>query len=285
MCCIVPAVFYYASLLAAGRPGVQDSLGLELVSLSWDIHSTQTVIELIAYNDLDPWFSLSVGLSWAESHESIVLDSVKKSALAASSWDVVMLGDPLDSANKYDQYTVSYARAFAGGLEPTLVRKQLCTFYFSGETTGSLNPGILPRLKIDTITFSSSASYRAVTTGNQILKPYWMGALTTDEQLGVDEGPFKVPTAFVLHQNYPNPFNPSTEISFEITERAWVKLEIFNILGQSERVLINEVLSSGGHSVSWDSRAAAESQLGSGVYFYRLTIDGKSTTRRMVLLK
>ena len=89
-----------------------------------------------------------------------------------------------------------------------------------------------------------------------------------------------IPYAFSLSQNYPNPFNPSTKIEFNIPETGLTKLTIFNTLGQTVQVLVDEIRNAGTHSVTFDA-----SSFSSGVYFYRLEFDGKSITNKMILLK
>ena len=61
----------------------------------------------------------------------------------------------------------------------------------------------------------------------------------------VDETEENLPIAFALRQNYPNPFNPTTTIEYSVPRHSQVTLEIFNILGQSIRTLVNECSSSG----------------------------------------
>ncbi len=91
-----------------------------------------------------------------------------------------------------------------------------------------------------------------------------------------------VPDGFALLGNYPNPFNPSTEISFSLGMAADVRLEVYNIVGQLVTTLVNEHLEAGTHSVTWSATAT---QTASGVYFYRLSADDFSETRKMLLLK
>lgn len=91
------------------------------------------------------------------------------------------------------------------------------------------------------------------------------------------------PESFVLNQNYPNPFNPSTTISYSIPEEGNVKLEIFDVLGQKVKTLINRYQSVGSYEIK--VKAVDLKNLSSGVYFYRLTINGSSQTKRMVLLR
>ncbi len=89
----------------------------------------------------------------------------------------------------------------------------------------------------------------------------------------------QVPESYELSQNYPNPFNASTVIKFGLPNDAHVTLDVFNILGQRVTTLKNEFMSAGQHQVTWNSDEA------SGVYFYRLTTDEFSETRKMTLLK
>ncbi len=99
-----------------------------------------------------------------------------------------------------------------------------------------------------------------------------------------------VPNQFVLYQNRPNPFNPTTTIDFYVQGSGTsgdndVKLEVFNIVGQSVKTIINEALPTGHHSVIWDGSDQNGERTASGVYFYRLKVGDESLTRKMVLLK
>ena len=89
-----------------------------------------------------------------------------------------------------------------------------------------------------------------------------------------------IPDNFLLSQNYPNPFNPRTEISYEVPAAKLVKLTVYNILGKEMAELVNERQSPGRYKVSFDA-----SNLTSGVYFYTLSTDNFSETKRMILLK
>ena len=81
-----------------------------------------------------------------------------------------------------------------------------------------------------------------------------------------DEWRNQVPKEFVLMQNYPNPFNPVTTIRYGLPSMAQVKIEVFNVLGQQVKTLIDKQQPAGYHEVLLDA-----SGLGSGVYFYRMT--------------
>ena len=93
------------------------------------------------------------------------------------------------------------------------------------------------------------------------------------------------PTSFALHPNVPNPFNPETTIRFELPQATEVKLEVFDILGQKVRTVVSGVLQAGAHSALWHGKNDAGTQVGNGVYLYRLQAGEFTQMRRMLLLK
>jgi hypothetical protein len=94
-----------------------------------------------------------------------------------------------------------------------------------------------------------------------------------------------LPEKFVLMQNYPNPFNPFTSIEFSIPAPAWVKVEIYNVLGKKIVTLVDEKLSAGYKIVEWDGKDDQGNDVSTGIYFYRLKAGEFTQTRKMVLLK
>jgi hypothetical protein len=92
-------------------------------------------------------------------------------------------------------------------------------------------------------------------------------------------------SATVLLQNHPNPFNPSTSIRFDLKHDSDVKLAVFDAAGAYVATLASGPYTSGSHDVMWNGTDAKGSRVGSGVYFYRLESQGKTLTRKMVLLK
>jgi hypothetical protein len=89
-----------------------------------------------------------------------------------------------------------------------------------------------------------------------------------------------------LGQNFPNPFNPNTRIPYSIYKKSWVKLTIFNILGQRISTLIDKEQDVGYYQPEFDiSRTNNGVELTSGVYFYRLEISGVSITKKFLVLK
>jgi hypothetical protein len=88
------------------------------------------------------------------------------------------------------------------------------------------------------------------------------------------------PDGFKLHINNPNPFNPSTHIKFELKNRSFVKIEVYDILGQLVNVLANEFKEAGSYEVVFDG-----TNLPSGIYFYKMVAGNFVDVKKMVLLK
>ena len=100
------------------------------------------------------------------------------------------------------------------------------------------------------------------------------------EIIGIQNISTEVPSTFSLSQNYPNPFNPTTNIRFDLPRSGSVKLVVFDALGREVATLVNEKLAPGTYEVDWNA-----SSYPSGVYFYRLTTDSFSESKKMLLTK
>ncbi|MEO8664722.1 MAG: T9SS type A sorting domain-containing protein [Ignavibacteria bacterium] len=90
-----------------------------------------------------------------------------------------------------------------------------------------------------------------------------------------------IPDNFQLEQNYPNPFNPTTTINFSIPASSNVKIKVYDALGQEVATLVDEFKSAGNYSASF----TAASTLTSGIYFYTLTSNNFTDTKKLMLLK
>ncbi len=90
------------------------------------------------------------------------------------------------------------------------------------------------------------------------------------------------PTHFALEQNYPNPFNPTTTLTYQLATPSDIKLEIFDMLGKKITTLVSQRQDAGSYTVNFN---AAQYNLSSGVYFYKLTAGTFSQTRKMILTK
>ncbi|MFQ5709249.1 MAG: T9SS type A sorting domain-containing protein [bacterium] len=92
------------------------------------------------------------------------------------------------------------------------------------------------------------------------------------------------PKNFQLHQNYPNPFNPTTTIKYEVSQRSRVSLVIYNVLGEEITTLVNKEVMPGIHEVQWNGKDLKGGEVSTGIYFYRLSADGRFTKIRKMLL-
>lgn len=94
------------------------------------------------------------------------------------------------------------------------------------------------------------------------------------------EADLRIIKDFALEQNYPNPFNPSTTIGYELPEESFITLKVYDILGKEVATLVNNKEQPGIHEVKFDG-----SQLGSGMYIYRMNVDNYTVTKKMILMK
>ncbi len=93
----------------------------------------------------------------------------------------------------------------------------------------------------------------------------------------------QIPIKFL--KNYPNPFNPNTTISFVLNQAGNTEVEIFNVKGQKVKLLRREVLGVGTHSCTWDGRNDCGNTVASGVFFYRVSVNGNTLLNKMLMLK
>lgn len=89
-----------------------------------------------------------------------------------------------------------------------------------------------------------------------------------------------IPTEYILLQNYPNPFNPTTSIQFGLPNESFVRLSVFNILGEKVAELVNGNLGAGFHKVNFDA-----SKLNTGMYIYKIEANNFVSIKKMLLVK
>jgi hypothetical protein len=90
----------------------------------------------------------------------------------------------------------------------------------------------------------------------------------------------ETPINFILEQNYPNPFNPATTIKFYVPVTSFIRLSVYDILGNEINVIVNEELPAGDYSIRWDA-----GNLPSGVYFYQIKSSNSVLTKKATLIK
>ena len=155
------------------------------------------------------------------------------------------------------------------------------------KTDGSIETVFLD--EIDSINFSSTETMIIQTAAGALeFELSEIASISFNEGVSVEEMEMilsKIPFRFL--KNSPNPFNPTTKISFELTEITEVaEIMIFNIKGQkikSYKICDPPVGSI--QTVLWNGRDENDKSVSSGVYFYKLQINGKQEAQKMLMLK
>ena len=96
----------------------------------------------------------------------------------------------------------------------------------------------------------------------------------------IGEATVATPETFTLHNAYPNPFNPTSTISYELSETANVQLTVFDVNGRVVSTLADGMLPAGSYAHTFNAH-----NLASGVYFYKLTVDNMTETKKIILMK
>jgi hypothetical protein len=105
---------------------------------------------------------------------------------------------------------------------------------------------------------------------------------STEDDQSAPEQPF----LSALIGNYPNPFNPETTVIFTIAKSGNVDLSIYNLKGQRVRTLANRQFLTGEHSLIWNGTDDSGTSVGSGIYFYKLSINNLTvSTKKCILMK
>jgi hypothetical protein len=193
-------------------------------------------------------------------------------------------GDP-ETNSGWTEYTGKVGNCYGdttGSIVPSPVGDRRLMFS-SGADNFTVNPGDTQKIMIAQFIARGTNNLNSVTKLKQ-LDDYVQAFADGGFVIGVNQISNNTPSEFELYQNYPNPFNPVTTIRFDIPSvksgKAKIKIVVYDILGKQIAELINEELSPGSYKVDWDA-----SNYPSGVYFYKLTAEDYSFTRKMVLLK
>jgi hypothetical protein len=94
-----------------------------------------------------------------------------------------------------------------------------------------------------------------------------------------------LPEDFVVSQNFPNPFNAQTTIAFELPRAGYVDVKIYNARGQEIKTVASEFKNPGKHEVVWDGLDKFGLRASTGLYFYRISYNGQSKAKKMLLIQ
>jgi hypothetical protein len=206
-------------------------------------------------------------------------DTVQPAPLFNKEWE-----DRIDPATAVQEEELSFVKA--PSLDSLVAEIQN---YFQGGTSWS-NTGFITRTEVlspDEVDMSygtTAASYTAAENGLPLGDLNWYPDKKADWITDVETNNNSLPTNFVIEQNYPNPFNPTTTIKYSIPARnvdgLTVKLKVYDLLGNELATLVNKKQKAGNYEVTFNA-----GKLSSGIYFYTLSSDNFTETRKMILLK
>jgi|GEM_PF-1369034 len=139
----------------------------------------------------------------------------------------------------------------------------------------------LTKTSVDVELAGETTYYWRVGTLNDVGITAWSSvrSFSTGSGTGIDDKT-GVPDQYSLWQNYPNPFNPVTSIRFGLPEATDVTISVYNLLGEKVATLVNERKKAGIYTVRFNA-----SRLGSGLYFYEISTENFSRTRKMIVVK
>ena len=180
--------------------------------------------------------------------------------------------------NSFSQFTLELS-SIAPGMYMTEGNYLLAEIFFTSQNN-------IITTSFDTLYNDSLYPLIMTSTGAAKTPILISGEIIIGEPTPVDDYlPGYLPDKVELHHNYPNPFNSGTNIQFELPKKSDVRLDIYNILGQRIKTLINSQYSAGIHTASWDGTTGDNWSAPSGIYFYRLTGADFSIVKKMILLQ
>lgn len=196
-------------------------------------------------------FSMQIPVEFISFHSEVIENDVHLNWITAS--EINNLGFEIQRKNESADHT-SQNWSIIGFVQGKGNSTEINHYYY---TDRALNTGNY-KYRIKQIDFNGTSTYYYLTETIRISSP----------------------ENFYLEQNYPNPFNPSTSIKYSIGSNQFVRLKIYDILGNETATLVNEFQQAGNYEVKFDA-----SNLASGVYFCKLQSGSFVQTRKLVLLR
>ncbi|NOY60438.1 MAG: S8 family serine peptidase [Calditrichaeota bacterium] len=154
-------------------------------------------------------------------------------------------------------------------------------YYFIpiGEYTGPGFENVLMRLRVKTKSGDISEKFNGWQMDDIFLRE------DIAQKVEIAEQTEAIPETYTLEQNYPNPFNPTTTITYRMPRAGKVKIEIYNMLGQRIRTLVERNVPAGNYQVTWDAKDDFGKSVATGMYLYRMQSGDFSAMRKLILLK
>jgi D-alanyl-D-alanine carboxypeptidase len=225
----------------------------------------------------------------------IDINSTPRISLLSSAWTAGALYSTSENMGRW------YQQLFGGQVLSQSSMSQMLTF--TPQSSGVYGLGVIKYLISGRVLWGHSGSIRGYTShmlydtamkmsitvlqnqlpGNPVVVSTALLNTVINNPLGINPESSKIPDGYNLYQNYPNPFNPSTKIRFDIptnNQSVNVRLVIYDCLGRKKQTLVNQNLKAGTYQVDFNGAEYA-----GGVYFYSLTANHFSETKKMVIIK
>jgi hypothetical protein len=145
------------------------------------------------------------------------------------------------------------------------------------ESAGSQKIGVDADNNGNSYKKTTSGAWTLLTDSNYMIRAYGSGALEVND----------IPVVLnkLTANNYPNPFNPTTNIAFNMPANGHASVKIYNAKGQLVKTLFNGALEAGQKTITWNGVDNNNTNVGSGVYFYKVEANGQSVMKKMLLMK
>ena len=204
-----------------------------------------------------------------------------KTTNSGYNWNVIVNYIPrelneFNRGNDFERIAISFPDATTGYFFEDIVGDDRIRKTTNGSNFNSYDPNPQDISYYGMYFINPTTGYICGANGS-ILKTTTGGLVVTN---ALTQSGNEIPDKIFLKQNYPNPFNPSTRIGFDLSNQNFVRLKIYNTLGQEVALLVNEKLNAGSYEYTFDG-----SVLPSGIYFYKLETGEFFETKKMVLVK
>ena len=234
------------------------------------------------------WKTTDAGLSWATVVDTLTTEPLYDIHLLDSLHIIAMGGDPefgtsqvisIDGGNTWEYkslgifyYPVSIGfRTKTEGWVPMGEQSFFLYTSDSGENWSILQTSDSSR--VTRVCFPDSAHGFGIGPYGTIVKYVYQEPVFLEE----DENTY---SDFYLHQNFPNPFNPTTSIKYAIVADGFVKLAVYNMLGEEVATIVSNIQKAGRYEVNFNAAG-----LSSGVYVYRIETANFTTSKKLMLMK
>lgn len=274
------------------------------ILLGWAVESSSNLDVENRYQDLEFRFTGVPAADASNSNDTLIISGGSIATIYNTSKTIKKLVRipfelwEVERNRQINVVVISDSSLLAGkaapwGISGTPLWYRIGESYPNGDKIYSIATSYNPYLGTDLINLSNpDIIWETVLDGTwrtgDVVGFHFNNPLTTSDEYIFSTDPLnqlnkisKIPEDYILFQNYPNPFNPVTTIKYTIPANGYVKINVYNILGQLIKTLVNEQQEKGMHQLVDNFMG-----LSSGVYVYSLTVDGNfKSAKKMILLK